>query len=108
MVKPLMPGVVHQLEHVFAGDDKRTYRVTFDDGDVFVLRQLERSSHSFDTGIAEWLAEIVERVAARPDRAEPFFTPGDFLEIAESDIVEVVDEQTDQKLYTRADGTPTI
>ena len=103
-----MPDVVHHLEKLIPKGDERTYRIRFSDGDVFRLRQLHPSSHSFDTGIAEWLAEIVELVTSVRPVARSSFTPGDFLEIAESDIVEVVDEQTRQTLFTRTDATPTI
>jgi hypothetical protein len=104
-----MPDVVHQLEKVFGGsDDERTYCVTFHDSDVFRLRQCQPSSHSSGSGSPQWLAEIVERVASGPLRSHFSFTAGDFLEIAESDITEVVDEQTGQRLYIHTDGTPTI
>ncbi len=104
-----MSDVVHQLDEVFGGsDDQCTYRVTFRDGDVFRLRQPQPSSHSSRGGSPQWLAEIVERAASGPDRSHFSFMPGDCLEIAESDIVEVVDEQTGHRVYIRADGTPTI
>ena len=104
-----MPDVLHQLKRVFGGaEDQRIYRVTFRDGDVFRLRQLQASSHSSETGSPQWLAETVQRAAAGALRSHFSFTPGDFLEFAEADILEVVDDQTGQTLYASHDGTQTI
>ena len=103
-----MPDVVHHLEHLFPKDDQRTYRVKFRDGDVFRLRQLQPSSHSFDTGVAAWLAEIVELVRSGRPGSKSAFASGDFLEIVESDIAEVIDEQTEQTIFTCTDATRTI
>lgn len=94
------PQVVHQLAPVFARDDTQTYRVSFCDGDVFRLRQLTPTDHSFDEGIAKWMAEIVEAVSGALPDFHQRFQPGSFVEFLESDIREIIREETGETLFS--------
>jgi hypothetical protein len=73
-------------------------RITFNNGEVFVLRYLSEVDEPDEIGV--WSGAIVECENVRPERAR-LFVPESGIDFAGSEIAELEDAETDEVLFSR-------
>jgi hypothetical protein len=69
------------------------------DGTVFRLRRFHIVDHSIYGDSDKWCAEVVEPVFGSHPEFKRLHRPGNFLDLVESDIASVQDDETGQLMH---------
>ena len=99
--KVVPAGNAHKLRHVFELSGERVFSVSFIDGEVFRLRRFSIVDHSVYGNSDKWCAEVVEAVSARHPDFKRLHKPGNGLDLLESDIASIRDDETGQLVHKR-------
>jgi hypothetical protein len=91
---------VPEIKQILEASDDSVVRITFRDGDVFVLETDHEVDFETYQEDGRWLCYIVEAVSGKHPDFHRLFKPGSGLDIFEQDILEIRDEATDKLLYT--------
>ena len=91
------------LDRFVGAPSESTLRITFASGEVFVLRNLSEVEDDAPEDerdeVGLWSGEIVARTNLDPERAK-LFVVGSGIDFAGSEVVEVMDEETAEVLYS--------
>lgn len=92
------------LQRAVGGDPREAYRIEFENGEIFVVRNLsEVPSDGFEGSpdvIDTWSGEILAAERLSVDRAKRF-RPGSGIDFSDADVVEVREERTSALLFSR-------
>ena len=103
-----MSSSPHQLRPVLRRDGPDVLRVSFTDGGVFRLRDLEPVDPSIYDDTDRWCARVVEAVSGSHREFARLYPAGSLVDIHEAEIREVFDESADRVVYVREQAAPSI
>ena len=86
----MINNATHKLLEIVGSKTSRTFRISFKDSDVFLLRNLNPIDSSIYDLSGLWSAEIVEAIRMPPKRKK-LFKQGVGLDFKEEDIQEIID-----------------
>ena len=99
-----MHGVsnLHRFTFLLEANEETIFRMSLRDGRDFRLRgfsQIDSSIYNLPDG---WCAEIVEFVSPRDDSDSRLYPDGSSIDFYESDLREIVNEETGESVFVAA------
>jgi hypothetical protein len=90
---------VPEIKQILEAFDESVVRITFSNGDIFVLEPDHEVDFETYQEDGRWYCHIVEAVSGTHPDFHRLFKPGGCLDIFEQDILEIKDESTNKIIY---------
>ena len=97
------PPASHRFGEFFEADDSRIFRITLEGQDVFRLQTFSIVDPAIYGVPDQWNALVVEPVSGRHPDFHRLFLAGSGVDFVESDITEIIDEQSGCVIYRRGE-----
>ena len=95
----VIPSASHRFRELFRADVTRTLRITFRDGDIYRFSSFRIVDPSIYSISDQWNGTVLEQVAGGHPVFRQRFPSGAMIDFVESDIVEIFDETSGEKVY---------
>jgi hypothetical protein len=95
----VIPSSSHRFRELFEADATRIFRITLRGEDVFRLRRFCIVDPSIDYLPDEWNADVVEPISGKHPKFQQLFHSGSGVDFVESEITEIFDETSGEKVY---------
>jgi hypothetical protein len=94
----MITDATHKLLEIVGSKSSHTFRTSFKDSDIFLLKNLNPIDPSIYHLNGQWSAEIVEVISVPPGK-EKLLKQGSGLDFKEQDVQEMVDVTTGELVF---------